>query len=79
MRTSGLVNNTTISTKGTKRGLHKLKSIISTKNLWRSGVLSDDFGDEVGDCSDNLRVTAEKVDPTHTSIVINEHDIVAMT
>ena len=22
---------------------------------------------------------AEKVDPTHTSIVINEHDIVAMT
>ena len=49
------------------------------KNLWRSGVLSDDFRDEVGDCSDYLKTIIEKVDPTHTSIVINEHDIVAMT
>ena len=28
------------------------------KNLWRNGVLSDDFRDEVGDCSDNLRESA---------------------
>ena len=49
------------------------------KNLWRSGVVSEDFLDEVGDCSENLRAIVEKVDPTHTSIVINEHDIVAMT
>ena len=49
------------------------------KNLWCSGVLSNDFCDEVGDCSDNLRAFAEKIDPTHTSIVINKYDVVAMT
>ena len=60
-------------------GLEKLKSVIPTKNIWHSGVLSDDFRDEVGDCSENLRAITEKIDPTHTSIVINKHDIVAMT
>ena len=60
-----------ISAKGTWRGLDKLKSVISTKNLWRSGVLSDNFYDEVGDCSDNLRAISKKVDPTYTSIVDN--------
>ena len=49
------------------------------KNLWHSRVLSDDFRDEVGDCSDNLKAITQKVDPTHTSIVINKHNIVAMT
>ena len=49
------------------------------QNLGHSGVLSDDFRDEVGGCSDNLRAIAEKVDPTHTSIAINKHDIVVMT
>ena len=49
------------------------------ENFWRIGVLSNDLCDEVGDCSDNLRAIAKKVDPSHTSIVINKHDIVAMT
>ena len=49
--------------------MDKLKSIINTKNLWHSGVFSDNFRDEVVDCSDNLRAIAEKVDPTHTSIM----------
>ena len=35
--------------------------------------------DEVSDCSENLRAIVEKVDPTHTTVVINKHDIVAMT
>ena len=35
------------------------------KNLWRSGLLSDVFCVEVGDCSYNLRVIADKVNPTH--------------
>ena len=78
-RTSGLVNNATISTKGTYIGLDKLKSIISMKNHWCSEVLSDNLRDEVGDCSDNLRAIKEKVDQTHTSVVINKHAIVAMT
>ena len=79
MRTSGLVNNATISTKGKYRGLHKLTSIISMKNLWCSGVLSDNIRDEVGDCSDNLMAIAEKLDQTHTSVVIKKHGIVGMT
>ena len=73
------MNNVTINVKGTERGLHKFKSIISTKNRWHSGVLSDNFHDEVGYCSDNLKAIAEKVVPNHMSIVINKHDILAMT
>ena len=70
LRTSGLVDNVTIRTKGTKRGLDKLKSIIDMKNLRCSGILSDNLRDEVGDRSDNLKVVAEKVDPTHMSVII---------
>ena len=79
VKTSGLVNNVTINAKGTMRGLDKLTGIINMENLWHSGVLSGNLYDEVGDCSDNLRVIAQKVDPTHTSVVINNNDIVAMT
>ena len=79
VRTSGQVDNATISSKGTKRGLDKLESIISTKNLRRSGILSDNLHDEMGDCSDNLKVVAEKVDPTHKSVIINKHNVVTMT
>ena len=63
MRTSCLVDNVTINTKGTKRGFHKLESIIGTKNLRRSGILSDNHRDEVGDNSDNLKAVVEKVGP----------------
>ena len=76
--TSGLVNNVTINTKGTKRGLEKLKSVFNTNNLRRSGILSDNLCDEVGDYSDNLKVIVEKVDRTHTSDFINKYDIVSM-
>ena len=38
-----------VSTKGTKRDLDKLESVISMKNLRRSGILSDNLHDEVGD------------------------------
>ena len=79
MRTSGIVDNVMIITKGTKRVLDKLETIISTKNLRRSGILSDNFRDELCDYSDNLRVVAEKVDPTHTSVIINKHNIVMMS
>ena len=48
-RTIGLVNNVTIITKGSKRGLDKLKSIINTKNLRHSGILSDNFYNELDD------------------------------
>ena len=58
------MDNATISAKGTKRGLEKLKSVISTKNLKLSGILSDNLRDEVRDCGDNLRAVAKKVDPT---------------
>ena len=58
VRTSGMVDNVTISTKGTERGLDKLLSVIGMNNLRCSGILSDNFRDEVGDRSDNLRVVA---------------------
>ena len=76
--TSGLVDNATISVEGMEKGLEKLESVIGTKILWHSGILSDNLVDEVDDCSDNLRPIAEKVDPTHTSIVNKKHDIMAM-
>ena len=79
VRTSGLVDNATIRAKVTKRGLEKLERVINTKNLTRSGILSDNLSDEVGDCSDNLIVVTEKVDPTHTSVIINKHNIVTIT
>ena len=79
VRTSGMVDNVTISTKGTERGLDKLLSVIGMNNLRCSGILSDNFRDEVGDRSDNLRVVVEKVDPTHMSVIINKHDILAVT
>ena len=68
-----------LRTKGTKRVLEKLKSIIGTKNLRHSRILNDNLCDEVGDCSDNLRAIVEKVDPTHTSLIINKHNIVTIT
>ena len=68
-----------INTKGTKRGLEKLESIICTKNLRCSGILSDNLRDEMCDCSDKLREVAKKVDPTHMSVIINKHNIVTMT
>ena len=79
VRKSGLVDNVMIIVEGTKRGLDKFDSIIGTKNLWCIGILSDNFQDKKGECSDNLRVIANKIEPTRTSIVINKHDIVAMT
>ena len=79
VRTSGLMDNATIIIKGLKRVLEKLKSIIRMKNLRRSRILSDNLRDEVGDYSDNLRVVVEKVDLTHTSVIINKHNIVTMT
>ena len=33
----------------------------------------------MGDRSDNFRVIAKKVDPTHSSVAINKQDIIAMT
>ena len=54
MRKNGLVDSATIRAKGTKRGLDKVESVIGMKNLRRSGILSDNLHDEVGDCSDNL-------------------------
>ena len=79
VRTSGLINNVTITTKGTKRGLDKLESVISTKNLRHSGILSYNLCDEVGDCSDNPKAVVEEVDQTHKSVIINKHNRVAMT
>ena len=79
MRTSDILDNVMIITKGKKRGLDKLKSIIGTKNHWRSRILSDDFHDEVGDRSDNVRVIVDKVDPTCIGVIINKHDIVEIT
>ena len=79
VRSSGMVDNATISTEGTKRGLEKLKCIIDTKNFRLSGTLSDNLWDEVGDHRDNLRVVVEKVDPTYASVVIKKHSIIAMT
>ena len=78
-RRSDVMDNTTISTKGMKRGLDKLESIIDSKNLRHSGILSGNLRDEVGDCSDNLRAVVEKIDPTNTSIIINKHNIITMT
>ena len=79
MRTSCLVDNVTVSTKGTKRGLDKLKSIIGMKNLRCNEILSDNIRDEKDDRSDNLSVVAERLDPIHTSVIINKHDIIMMT
>ena len=76
--TSGMMDNFTISTKVMKRGLDKLESVINTKNLRCSGILSDNLHDEVGDCSDNFRIVVEKVDPTHLSVIISKHNIVRM-
>ena len=56
------MDNATISTKGMKRGLDKLESVIDSKNLRCSRILSDNIYDEVGDCSDNLKAVAENVD-----------------
>ena len=53
-----------IISKGTKRCLDKLKSIINTKNLRRCGILINNLHDKVGDHRDNLAVVAEEVDPT---------------
>ena len=79
VRTSGLMDNVTISTKGTKRGLDKLESIISTKNLRHSRILGYNLCDEVCDCSDNPKAVVEKVDRTLKSVIINKHNRVAMT
>ena len=49
------------------------------KNLWHSGILSDNLRDEVGDCNDNLKAVTEKVDPTHMGVIINKKNIVTMT
>ena len=65
--------------KGSKRGLEKLKSIICTKNLRHRGILSDNLLGKVGECNDNLRAIVEKVEPTHTSVIINKHNILMMT
>ena len=40
VRTSSLMDNATISAKGTKRGLDKLESVIRMKNLRCSRILS---------------------------------------
>ena len=61
-----------VSTKGTKRGLDNLNSIINAKNLRHSGILSDNLRDKVGDHSENLKAVAEKVDPTHMNIIIKK-------
>ena len=74
-----MVNNFTINTKGTERGLDKLESVIGMKNPRHSRILNHNPRDKVGERSENLKVVAKKVDPTHTSIVINKHDIVAVT
>ena len=74
-----MVDNATINVEGTKRGLDKLESVSGTENLRHSGILSNNLCDEVGDRSDNLKVIAEEVDSTHTSVVINKYYIVAMT
>ena len=79
MRTSGQVDNAAISTKNTKRGLDKVHSIIDTKNLRRREILSDNLCDKLRECIDNLKASAEKVDPTNTNVVINKHDIIATT
>ena len=73
------MDNDTISAKGTKQGLDKLESVISIKNLRGSIILSDNLCDELSDCSDYLRAVAEKVDATHTSVIINKHNMVTMT
>ena len=57
------MDNATINTKGTKRGLDKLESIIGTKNFRRSRILSDNLHDEVGDSSDNLKAVVQKLRP----------------
>ena len=62
-----------------KRGLDQIESFIGMKNLRCNGILSDNLCDEVCDSSENLRVVAKKVDPTHTSVIIKKHNIVTMT
>ena len=62
VKTSGLVDNVTVRAKVMKKGLDKLESVISKKNLNHSRILSENLRDEVGDCSDNLKAVAEKVD-----------------
>ena len=79
MSASGLVDNVTIIAKGTQRGLEKLECVISLKNLRRSRILSDNLRDKVGDCSDNLKAVTKKVDLTHTSVIINKHNVVMVT
>ena len=49
------------------------------KNLRHSGILRENLHDEVDDCSDNLKAVTEKVDPTHTSVIINKHNILTLT
>ena len=79
MRTSDRVDNLTINIKNMERGLDKLESIISIKNLRYIKILSNNLHNEVGDCNDNLKAIAYKVDPIHTGIVINKHNIIVMT
>ena len=73
-----MVDNVMVSTKGTKRGLDKLKSVIGMKNLRCNEILSDNIRDEKDDRTENLRVITEKVDPIHTSVTIDKQDIMTM-
>ena len=79
MRISGLVDDSTINMEGMERGLNKLESIIGTKNLWRSKILSNSLCNKVGNHSNNLRAITKEVNPTHTGVIINKHDTVVMT
>ena len=78
MGTSCLEDNATINKKGMMKGLDKLETVIDTKNLNNCGILSDNLHDEVRDYCDNLIAVTKKVDPTHPSVTINKHDIIAM-
>ena len=79
VRTSGMMDNVMIITEGRDRSLNKLEGAIGMKNLRRSGILSDNLRDKVGDHSANFRAVVEKVDQTHTSVIINKHNIITMT
>ena len=73
------MDNATVSTKGKERGLEKLESVIRRKNLRHNTILSDNLFNQVGDSNHNLRVIADKVDPTHMSVIFNNHDIIEIT
>ena len=76
VRKSGIVDNVMIHAKCMDRGLDRLESVIGMTNLWPIEILSDNFRDEVGDHSDNLKAIVEKVDPTHTVVVIVSTDTI---